>query len=72
MNKGTDALSRRCLLLSILETNVLGFECIKGMYVQDEDLREIYEKCISQAHSLFHLEHGFLFKGTRYAYESVV
>jgi len=35
------------------------------MYAQDEDFKEIYEKCTSHAHSLFHLEHGFLFKGTR-------
>jgi len=32
MNKGADALSRRYLLLSVLETKVLGFEVIKGMY----------------------------------------
>ena len=48
-----------------MESKVLGFEIIKGLYVQDEDFKEIHEKCVSHAHSLFHLEHGFLFKGTR-------
>jgi len=65
MNKGTDALSRRYLLLSTLETKVLGFECVKGMYAQDEDFKEILEKCSQHAYGLFHLEDGFLFKRTR-------
>jgi len=65
MNKSTHGLSRRYLLLSTSETKVLGFECVKGMYAQDEDFKEIYEKCTSHAHGLFHLEHGFLFKGTQ-------
>ena len=41
MNKGADALSRRYLLLSVLESKVLGFEVIKGMYSNDEDLKEL-------------------------------
>ena len=65
LNKGADALSRRYLLLSTLESKVLGFEIIKGLYVQDEDFKEIHEKCASHPHGLFHLDHGFLFKGTR-------
>ena len=65
LNKGADALSRRYLLLSTLESKVLGFEIIKGLYVHDENFKEIYEKCATHPHGLFHLEHGFLFKGTR-------
>ena len=65
MNKGVDALSRRYLLLCTSETKVLGFEYVKGMYAHYKDFKEIYEKYTSHAHSLFHLEHGFLFKGTR-------
>jgi len=49
MNKGADALSRRYLLLSTLETKVLGFKCIKGMYAQDEDFKEILRKCSQHA-----------------------
>jgi len=65
MNKGADALSRRYLLLSVLETKVLGFEVIKGMYANDEDLKEIFVKSSSHPHGPFHVQEGFLFKGTR-------
>ena len=44
MNKGADALSRRYLLLSALETKVLGFEIVNEMYAQDKDLKEIFIK----------------------------
>jgi len=67
LNKGADTLSRRYLLLSALESKVLGFEIIKGLYAQDEDLKELYEKRSTHAHGLFHLDNGFLFKGTQYA-----
>jgi len=63
MNEGTDALSRRYLLLSTLESKVLGFECIKNMYAQDEDFKVILESFSSHAHGSFHLENGFPFKG---------
>jgi len=65
MNKGADALSRRCLLLSTLQSKVLGFECVKDMYAQDEDFKVILEKCSGHAHGPFHLEKGFLFKGNQ-------
>jgi len=65
MNKGANALSRRYLLLSTLESKALGFECIKNMYAQDEDLKAIVESCSSYAHGSFHLENGFLFEGNR-------
>ena len=65
LNKGADALSRRYLLLSILETKVLGFEIVKNMYSIDEDLKEIFAKSSSHPHGLFHIQDGFLFKGTR-------
>ena len=65
INKGVDALLRRYLLLSALETKVFGFECIRGMYAEDEDFKEIVEKCSQHAYGLFHLKDGFLFKGTQ-------
>jgi len=65
MNKGVDALSKRYLLLSALEIKVLGFECVKEWYAKDEDFKEILEKCSKHAYGLFHLENGFLFKGTQ-------
>ena len=60
-----DALSRRYLLLSVLSTKVLGFEIVKGMYPTDEDFKEIHEKCFKHAQGMFHLQEGFLFKGSR-------
>ena len=65
MNKGTDALSRIYLLLSVLEPKVLGFEVIKGMYSNDEDLKEIFVKSSSHPHGPFHVQEGCLFKGAR-------
>ena len=65
LNKGADALSRRHVLLAVLGSKVLGFEIVKDLYAMDEDFKEIFEKSAKQAHSLFHLEEGFLFKGAR-------
>jgi len=42
----------------------LGFEIIKGMYAHDEDLKELYIKSSSHPHGSFHVQEGFLFKGT--------
>ena len=63
--KGADTHSRRCLLLSTLESKVLGFEHIVGLYENDEDFKEILEKCSKHAPGWFHMENGFLFKGTQ-------
>jgi len=65
MNKGADALPKRYLLLSALETKVLGFEIVKELYAQDEDLKEIFAKSSSHPHGPFHVHEGFLFKGVR-------
>jgi len=64
LNKGADALSSRYLLLSISSTKVLGFEIVKGMHPNDEDFKDIHEKCSKHAHGLFHFKEGFLFKGS--------
>ena len=55
LNKGADALSRRYLLLSVLESKVLGFEIVKGMYAEDEDFKEIHTKCASHTYGLFYV-----------------
>jgi len=65
LNKGADALSRIYFLLLVLESKVLGFEIVKGMYTNDEDFREIYVKCANHPRSLFYVLEGFLFKGSR-------
>jgi len=65
INKEADGLSRRYLLLFTLESKVSGFKCVKDMYTKDEDFKEILAKCSQHAYDLFHLENGFLSKGTR-------
>ena len=65
LNKGVDALSRRHLLLAVLGSKVLGFKVVKGLCAHDEDFKELYEKSTQHAHGLFHIQDGFLFKGTR-------
>jgi len=65
MNKGADALLRRYLLLSVLETKVPGFEIIKDLYSNDADLKDIYSKSSSHPYGSFHVQEGFLFKVTQ-------
>ena len=65
MNKGVDTLSLRYLLLSTLETKVLGFEYVKEFSTKDEDFKDILEKSSKDAHGLFYMENGFLFKVNR-------
>ena len=40
-----DALSRRYVFLTTLETKLLGFEQIKNLYATDSDFKEIYASC---------------------------
>ena len=42
-----DALSRKHHLLFMLEAKILGFEMIKPLYLEDNDLKELYLECQS-------------------------
>ena len=44
-NVVADALSRRYVLTSTLDSRLLGFEYIKELYEGDEDFGEIYRAC---------------------------
>lgn len=44
-NKVADELSKRVLLLQESTIQVLGFECLKGLYQTDADFKEAYEAC---------------------------
>jgi len=64
MNQGADALSRWHLLLFQLDACVLGFEHLKSLYENDEDLGEIYKECLRHPKGDFLIQEGYLFKGT--------
>jgi hypothetical protein len=63
MNKVADALSRRTTLLVIVETEITGFETLKEQYINDEDFKEVWNKCSTHQNvSDFLIHGGFLFK----------
>lgn len=50
-NKITDALSRQATLLVTLVNEVIGFECLKELYVQDKDLTYIWDRCVNHQYA---------------------
>ena len=54
--------SRRYILLNILETKVPRFKLVKEMYARVKDLMETFDKCSGHVHEVFHLEEGSLLK----------
>ena len=61
-NVVADALSRRCALLSMLDTKLLGFEYIKDLYLQDSDFGDVFNACEKVAFGKFYRHDGFLFQ----------
>lgn len=60
-----DALSRRHVLLSMLETKLLGLEHVKEMYEKDDNFAEIFVACEKVSQNGFYRHNGFLFKENR-------
>ena len=57
-----DALSRRYVLLSTLDTRFLGFEQIKELYKDDSDFSNVYNVCETSAFGKFYRLDGYLLK----------
>lgn len=61
-NSVADALSRRHVLLTNLQTKVVGFETIKELYQDDPDFNIVWESTKDQPFQRYHRHEGFLFK----------
>ncbi|XP_019053155.1 PREDICTED: uncharacterized protein LOC109114638 [Nelumbo nucifera] len=62
-NKVVDALSRRVALIKTLSIEIVGFECLKDLYTQDDDFKQVWEKYINrQLAGDFYIHDGFLMK----------
>ena len=62
-----DACSKQASLLTTLRTEVVGFDCLKELYENDEDFGDIWGKC-QQTHiavNSMSIQDGFLFQGNQ-------
>ena len=65
-NVVVDALSRRHILLSQLDTKILGLQSIKELYANDPYFAEPHSKCSEgKGWEIFHLHDGFLFRANK-------
>ena len=62
-NVVADALSRKYTLLSSMQVKVVGFEILKDLYENDDDLSKIWITCMEKPFKEFSIVEGFLFKG---------
>ena len=68
-NKIVDALSRCADLLLTLSNKIVGFEMLKELYENNEDFKEIWDKCVTnQPCDDFHIYEGYLLKGNNCAF----
>ncbi|KAI4313093.1 hypothetical protein MLD38_037865 [Melastoma candidum] len=64
-NVVADVLSRKMILLSAMETKLIGFGYLKELYKDDEDFGAIFIQCAQQAIDRFHQVNGFLFRDSK-------
>ena len=63
LNKGSDVVSRRYLLLVQLSACVLGFEHLKSVYNVETNFRELFKECQRHPKGEFIVQEVYLFKG---------
>jgi hypothetical protein len=65
-NVVVDALSCKCMLVTQLELNVIGFEHIKDLYANDPYLAHAYANCLANTYwERFYLKDGYLMKANK-------
>jgi len=64
-NVVADALSRRYVLITQLQSQLFGFALLKDLYATDPFFSSIFEQCAStgREHATYFLDDGFLYKG---------
>jgi len=60
-----DALSRRHVLISTLETKLFGLEFLKDIYPHDSEFIDIYNACTKFSTNGYFKDYGYLFKKKR-------
>jgi hypothetical protein len=65
-NVVADALSRKCMLVTQLELNVIGFEHIKDLYEHDSSFLTPYAKCLPhKTWEQYYLKDGYLMRANK-------
>jgi len=66
LNKVADALSRRVALLLTMRAEIIGFDCLKELYAEDEDFGNSWAQCLQGfPHKGMHIQEGYLFRGNQ-------
>ena len=72
-NVVADALSRKCMLLTQLELNVVGFDHIKDLYEHDATFATPYAKCVTHTSwERYYIKDGYLMRAKNYAFLSLL
>ncbi|XP_028548104.1 uncharacterized protein LOC110099094, partial [Dendrobium catenatum] len=62
-NRVADALSRKFTLLTQLNTEITGLQCLQELYATDKDFQKIWAECLeNNSVGQYSIRHGFLFK----------
>ena len=61
LNKAVDALSRRDMLLTVVQSEIISFDYLKDLYADDQDFKEEWQKCTNGVVDKHQMHDGFLF-----------